>query len=156
MVLHGGHQLRGRSADRRDRAPNYHNGGCAYDPVNDRYWCTGADSKTVYWQRATGSYVEHTVSNAGLDPAVVYDPAQKRLIAFGGWSAPVGTPTVLTFALNPVVDGVGVALGWQRVRPSWLDAAKMTNTRAGWDAQRQKIWYVDPDGSVWVAQLPRP
>ena len=122
---------------------DYHNAGCDYEPLHDRFWCTSPDNKTVYWDRETGAYVEHTPSNLGLDAAVIYDPTQKRLIGFGGWNlAPVAT-----FALNPV------ATAWVRstsTGPSFQrDAAKMTHTRAGWDAQRQKVWYVDPDGSVW-------
>ena len=30
------------------------------------------------------------------------------------------------------------------------DAAKMTYTRAGWDAPRQRVWYVDFDNSLWL------
>ena len=77
---------------------DFHNAGCAYEPVNDRFWCSTASGKTVYWQRATGAYVEHAVSAVGLDPAVVYDPVHQRLIAFGGWSAPVGTRRSQHFA----------------------------------------------------------
>ena len=120
-----------------------------HDPVNDRFWCSTPSGTTVYWQRATGAYVEHAVSAVGLEPAIVYDPVHQRFIAFGGWSAPVGTPTIVTFRLNPVssawtFQAVGTRTGFS------TDASKMTFTRAGWDAVRQRVWYVDFDNSLWL------
>jgi Divergent InlB B-repeat domain len=124
---------------------DFHNAGAAYDPLNDRLWATGSSNATVYWQRDTGAFVTHTSSEIGLDPAVVYDPTHQRFIGFGGWNAP---QNISTFELNPV------ATAWVPhavpLSPTYAtDAAKMTHTRAGWDAVRQKVWFVDVDASVW-------
>jgi hypothetical protein len=130
---------------------DFHNGGYAYDPHNDRHWVSTPQSTMLYWQRATGARVDHSQGGCGMDPAMIYDPTAKRLICFGGWSTPVGTPQVLTFALNPP------ATTWKYHRPATgpifddlYGVSKMTFTRAGWDGKRQVVWYVDEFLDYWV------
>jgi Divergent InlB B-repeat domain/Kelch motif len=129
---------------------DFHNAGYAYDPMNDRHWVSTPTNKMAYWNRATGAYVEHSTGGIGMDPAVIYDSPRRRFIGFGGWSTRVGQHDVGTFALAPV------ASAWvthtSATGPDWYypgDAARMTSTRAGWDAQRQRIWYIHPDGTLW-------
>jgi Divergent InlB B-repeat domain len=132
---------------------DFHNAGYAYDPINDRHWTSGGSAgqtSTDYWRRSDGVRVVHTLSIAGMDPAMLFHPAGKRFIAFGGWGEPPGAFRVHTFALDPP------ASEWTTTThasgPDWFypgDAAKMTFTRAGWDAHREKIWYVHPDGVLW-------
>ena len=129
---------------------DFHNGGYAYDPVNDRHWVSSPSSTMVYWQRATGAYVEHSTGGCGMDPAMVYDPPRERFVCFGGWSTPVGTPRVSTFALKPVASSWTIHSPPSGPLFDASDAAKMTFTRAGWDAKRQRVWYVDEYLDLWA------
>jgi hypothetical protein len=123
---------------------DFHNNGADWDPVNDRYWFAGSYA-TGYWDRKTGAYTERHTDALSLDVGVVYDPTGRRLIGFGGWSL---TP-IATLALDPI------GATWIRQvtagGPTFAtDAAKMTHTRVGWDAQRAQVWYVDTDWSLWT------
>jgi hypothetical protein len=139
-----------KCGDQGPQTVDFHNAGYAYDPVNDRHWVSTPTNKMAYWQRETGDYVEHSTGGIGMDPAVIYDPPRQRFLGFGGWSTTVGAHSVGTFALSPAAGS------WTSKAlpdgPDWHypgDAAKMTFTRAGWDDQRQMVWYVHPDGVLW-------
>lgn len=132
-----------------------HNRTLTYDPINDRVWLadgTGAQLMGInYFDPVGARWVSYPMGNphpAG-ESAMIYDPAGKRFIVFGGW----GRMGVYTFSLAPL----GSALVYANVPPgpTWdggiaPDAKKMTAWRSDLDTKRSRIVYVDTDGSIWA------
>ena len=137
-----------------------HNRVTAYDPINDRVWVgsgTGAQLVGVhYYDPNSGQWVNHpmTGKTPGTQAAMIFDPAGKRFVVFGGWYR-LG---VHTFSLDPVASSmVAVPISggppWDAGTQAMKDAAKMTAQRSALDSKRNRIVYVDPDGSLWVLPL---
>ncbi len=135
---------------------DFHNRTIAYDPLNDRLWVsdgtgdTGSGGAFQYFDFATNTWVQTPTPTApSYEATMIYDPAGKRLIAFGGWLL----AGVSTFALQPV------ATAWHYetvpgIAPTYAtDFQKMTAWRSALDASRNRIVYVDTDGSLWALPL---
>ncbi|GIK85341.1 MAG: hypothetical protein BroJett026_08220 [Betaproteobacteria bacterium] len=131
-----------------------HNRVLAYDPVNDRVWLgSGTGSQLVgvnYYDPATQQWVNHPMSGRtpGSEAAMIFDPAGKRFVVFGGWQR----IALSTFSVDPVANTmttVPVSGG-----PSWgTEASRMTAWRSTLDTRRNRILYVDVDGAVWALPL---
>jgi len=135
-----------------------HNRVTAYDPINDRVWLgdgTGTQLMGVnYFDPVSATWVKYPIAGPppGAESAMIYDPAGKRFIVFGGWFR-LG---VYTFSLSPLASSMvltNVAPG-----PTWdggiaPDAKKMTGWRSDLDTLRNRIIYVDTDGSLWALPL---
>jgi len=132
-----------------------HNRVTTYDPINDRVWLgdgTGAQLIGVnYFDPVSATWVNYPMTGPrpGAESAMIYDPTGKRFIIFGGWYR-LG---VYTFSLSPL----GTALVPANVPPgpTWdggiaPDAKKMTGWRSDLDTKRNRIVYVDTDGSLWA------
>ncbi len=132
-----------------------HNRTLAYDPINDRVWLgSGTGTQLVgvnYFDPATRQWVNHPMTGRtpGSEAAMIFDPAGKRFIVFGGWQRiPLSTmsidPVATTMVTVPVAGG-----------PSWeaSAASRMTMWRSALDTRRNRILYVDIDGSVWALPL---
>ena len=83
---------------------------------------------------------------------MIFDPAGKRFIVFGGW----GRLAVYTFALSP--PGASMVSANVAPGPTWdggvgPDAKKMAAWRSALDSKRNRIVYVDTDGSLWALPL---
>lgn len=134
-----------------------HNRTFVVDPHNDRLWIGEGTGSTLtgvnYLDLATGVIVPHTTTTPrfGSESAAIFDPARKRLIVFGGWTL-LG---VHTFALDPpasalVHAGLTGGPNWSPSTSAVNAAQKMTAWRSGLDAARDRVWFVDVDGSLWV------
>ncbi|HKW81483.1 MAG TPA: PKD domain-containing protein, partial [Casimicrobiaceae bacterium] len=135
-----------------------HNRSFAYDPINDRVWIgSGTGSQLIgmnYFDPAGKQLVSYPMSNPvpGAEAAMIYDPAGRRLIVFGGWNR-LG---VYTWSLSPLATAMVSAK--VPPGPTWdggiaPDAKKMTAWRSVLDSKRNRIVYVDTDGSVWALPL---
>ena len=135
---------------------DFHNRTIAYDPLNDRLWVSDGTGDTdsggafQYFDFATNTWVQTPTPTApSYEATMIYDPAGKRLIAFGGWLL----AGVSTFALQPV------ATAWHYetvpgIAPTYAtDVQKMTAWRSALDSTRNRILYVDTDGSLWALPL---
>ncbi|MEP7216130.1 MAG: PKD domain-containing protein, partial [Anaerolineaceae bacterium] len=131
-----------------------HNRTTAYDPINDRVWiATGTGFQLAgvnYYDPNTAQWVNHPMAGRlpGTEAAMIFDPVGKRFIVFGGW----GLLKVHTFDLSPVASSMVDAnlLGG----PAFSTAAtKMTAWRSALDSKRNRIVYVDSDGSLWALPL---
>ncbi len=136
-----------------------HNRIFTYDPINDRVWIgTGTGSQLLgvnYYDLASKQFVNYPMTGPlpGSESAMIFDPAGKRFIVFGGW----GRLGVYTFALSPPPAAAMVAANVVP-GPTWdggvaPDAKKMTAWRAALDSKRNRIVYVDTDGSLWALPL---
>lgn len=134
---------------------DFHNRTIAYDPLNDRLWASnGTGNEGIafqYYDFASDQWVTHCQSSCNepsYEAAMIYDAAGRRFITFGGW---VNT-SVRTFSLQPV----GAA--WQATSvtggPNYnTDFKKMAAWRSVLDTPRNRILYVDSDGSLWALPL---
>ena len=135
-----------------------HNRVLAYDPVNDRVWYgdgTGSQLTGVnYFDPTTNQWIAHPITGArfGAQSAMIYDAPNKRFVVFGGWFR----LSVHTFAVDPpasVMVSAGLAGGPEWDTTIYKDAKKMTAQRSGLDAPRNRIFYVDTDGSLWFLPM---
>jgi hypothetical protein len=135
-----------------------HNRSFAYDPINDRVWIgTGTGSQILgmnYFDPTTTKFVNYPLAGAlpGTESAMIFDPAGRRLIVFGGW----GRLGVYTLALSPPASSM--VLANVSPGPTWdggiaPDAKKMTGWRSALDSKRDRVVYVDTDGSLWALPL---
>ncbi len=130
----------------------FHNRTIAYDPVNDRVWATDGTGNALpglqYYDFANGQWVMHSPGGPSYEAALIFDPVNKRFITFGGWNY----NPLRTLSLQPVGNAwvnVNIAGG-----PAFTtDTQKMTSWRSTLDTQRNRIVYVDTDGSVWALPL---
>lgn len=139
-----------------------HNRTFAYDPFNDRLWIGNGTGSTLlgvnYYDPTSNTLIPHATTGPmfGSEAAAILDPVGKRLVVFGGWQR-LG---VYTFALDPVAT----AMTWMNVPagPAWDPpsgsgpgaAQKMTHWRSDLDTARNRIFFVDVDGSLWFLPLP--
>jgi hypothetical protein len=135
-----------------------HNRVLTYDPINDRAWLgdgTGTQLTGMnYYDPVSAKWVNYPTTGRlpGAESAMIFDPAGKRFIVFGGW----GRLGVYTFPLAPLASSMlyaNVPDG-----PTWdggiaPDAKKMTAWRSDLDTKRNRIVYVDTDGSLWALPL---
>jgi len=135
-----------------------HNRVAAYDPHNDRLWLgdgTGSQLLGVnYFDLATKTWVAHPITGArfGTQAAMIYDAPNKRFVVFGGWFR----LAVHTFAVDPpasVMVSAGISGGPEWDTTAYKDAKKMTAQRSALDTKRNRIFYVDTDGSLWILPL---
>jgi hypothetical protein len=134
---------------------DFHNRTITYDPLNDRLWVsngTGTEAAGFqYYDFASDQWVGHCVpwcDEPGNEGAMIYDPVNKRLIGFGGWNL---TP-VRVLSLQPVdTRWRGTSVTGGPVFNS--DIKKMTAWRTFLDTPRNRIVYVDVDGSLWTLPL---
>jgi hypothetical protein len=135
-----------------------HNRTLAYDPINDRAWLgdgTGTQLMGVnYYDPVAATWVGYPMAGAhpGTESAMIFDPAGKRFIVFGGWNR-LG---VYTFPLAPPASSMVYANVPDG--PTWdggiaPDAKKMTAWRSDLDTRRNRVVYVDTDGSLWALPL---
>lgn len=137
-----------------------HNRTFTYDPINDRLWIGEGTGSTMtgvnYFDQNSNAVIPHamTAPRFGNESAAIYDPAGKRLIVFGGW----GRAGLHTFALDPPASAM-TPVSINGARPSWdppTDGAaqRMTAWRSDLDTARDRIFFVDVDGSLWFLPLP--
>ena len=135
-----------------------HNRVLAYDPINDRVWLgdgTGTQLTGMnYYDPVGATWVNYPMTGRlpGAESAMIFDPAGKRFIVFGGWFR-LG---VHTFPLAPLASSMADAKVPDG--PTWdggiaAEAKKMTAWRSDLDTKRNRIIYVDTDGSLWVLPL---
>lgn len=159
----------GRAMDKFDPATNiwsnvvpafgpndFHNRTIVCEDINDRMWCTdGTGTGTGGWQfvdlnNPAAGFVLHSTGGPSYESAVFLDKPNKRMVAFGGWSS--WNAEVATFALQPIGAGwinANVAGG-----PSFpWDFTKQTMQRSFKDTLRNRLGYVDLDGSLWFLSL---
>ncbi len=135
-----------------------HNRVTAYDPINDRVWLGSGTGSTLvgvnYFDPNTKQWINHPMTGAspGTQSTMIFDPAGKRFIVFGGWNR-LG---VHTWSVSPPASAMvsaNVPPG-----PTWdggiaPDAKKMTHWRSALDTARSRIVYVDTDGTLWALPL---
>lgn len=137
-----------------------HNRTLAYDPVNDRIWLGTGTGTSVditdgvnYWDFALAKFVNANwpvgTSMPGSEDVMIFDPIGKRFIVWGGW----GAQPLRTMNLNPV-QTVLVPTGATGGPTYGSDIPKFTAWRSFLDTLRNRVCYVDLDGSMWVSQLP--
>jgi hypothetical protein len=135
-----------------------HNRTLAYDPLNDRAWLgdgTGTQLTGInYYDPVSARWVNYPMTGRlpGAESAMIFDRAGKRFIVFGGWFR-LG---VYTFSLDPPASSMVYANVPEG--PTWdggiaADAKKMTAWRSDLDTRRDRIVYVDTDGSLWALPL---
>jgi hypothetical protein len=133
---------------------DYHNRTTAYDPINDYVWATDGTGHAFpglrYFDLATKTWQLHSKGGPSYQSAVIFDPEGKRFVAFGGWTST--SPNVRTFSLAPI--GTGWVSANVTNGPRFTnDTQKMTAQRSALDAKRNRIVYVDTDGSLWALAL---
>lgn len=139
-----------------------HNRTFAYDPINDRLWIGEGTGSTMtgvnYFDPNSNTITPHAMTGPkfGSESAAILDPVGKRLVVFGGW----GRLGVYTFSLDPVATAmtymnVSGGPAWDPPSGSGPGAAqRMTAWRSDLDTKRNRIFFVDVDGSIWFLPLP--
>ncbi len=139
-------------------SPAVHNRTLTYDPINDRVWLAGGTGSQLvgmnYYDPVAANWVNYPMPRPlpGGESAMIFDPAGKRFVVFGGW----GRLGVYTFPLSP--PGSSLTSANVPDGPTWdggivPDAKKMTAWRSDLDTKRNRIVYVDTDGSLWALPL---
>lgn len=136
-----------------------HNRSFAIDPIGDRLLIgigTGGGQATLpaglnSMDLTTYKLTNHPTTGPmfGAESAAITDAARKRIIVFGGWNL----LPLSTFALQPFGTSMAVVPN-AGAGPLWdSDARKMTSYRTAHDTKRDRVIYVDTDGSLWIVPL---
>ncbi len=133
---------------------DYHNRTTAYDPINDYVWATDGTGAAFpglrYFDLGTKTWQLHSKGGPSYQSTMIFDPEGKRFVAFGGWQSQ--SPNVRTLALAP--PGAGWVSAGVTTGPRFTnDTQKMTAQRSVLDTKRNRIVYVDTDGSLWTLAL---